>query len=115
MVERFEGSTAYRASKGRFGGPVRLVEYRRTVSTSPSVLLSENPRRLAWTICNRTSQGGAIGFDRSLTYGNGLFLSADGGSVSMEVDVDGEAVGYAVYGVVETGSGTWYVWEVYSV
>jgi len=77
--------------------------------------LKNNPRRVAWLICNRSSVDTAVGFDQEVSFSNGLFLGALGGTVSMAAEEDGEGVGYALYGVGNGSGGYWYVQEVYTV
>lgn len=111
-MRNFEGSTAYQVSLSRFDRPTRLIERRVSLTTSVVRILDNNPRRLAWIIMNRTASNAAIGFDMSVTYANGLLLAQNGGSMSMSVTEDGEATCYAVYGILEAGTGDFYVIEV---
>jgi len=112
MSERYAGSRTFEIASARFQAPNRMVERTVAVGTTVATVLPENPRRLMWVIMNRATNAGAIGFTPGVSFADGLLLGADGSSVSMSVDEDGEAVGYAVYGLLSSGSGTFYVLEV---
>ena len=111
MAEEYRGSSLYQYVKGRFGVPTTTIERRVTVGTAVTRLLDNNPRRIWWMAMNRSSSNGAIGFDQTLTFANGLLVGANGGMVSMDAETDGEGVGYAVYAINQTASGVWYVLE----
>lgn len=112
MEERYRGSRAYEIAREKLGGPCTLNEKRVRVDTSVKEVLDNNPRRVLWTIVNRGTTNAAIGFSYELTYEDGLVLGSNGGTAIMTIGEDGEAVGYGVYAVLESGSAVLYVLEV---
>lgn len=115
MAREYPGSTAYEVAGKWLTVPTTFREDFVTVTTSPTLVLKKNPRRLTWVICNRSGGNVAIGFQPNLNFGNFLFLTANGGTVSAHVMEDGELVSAEVYAVAEAGSGVLYVLEVYTV
>jgi hypothetical protein len=115
MAREYKGSTAYQWELEHYKVPTHLVEKTVAVDTQPVKILSNNPRRLSWVICNRSSTNTAISFTQAVTFESGLLLGANGGTAMMNVMEDGEAVGWEVWGIGETATGVWYVMEVYSV
>lgn len=115
MAREFPGSVAYTVSADRFKGPTRLIERVVTVGVGPTEILQNNPRRVFWSLMNRSVNNGAIGFTTQVTFATGFYLTAGGGNVSMAVEEDGESVGYAVYGIQDVLAGNWYVIEVEGV
>lgn len=113
MEERdFPGSTLWEVAKERFKRPTTIRERVVSVATSATEILNNNPRRVFWMVCNRHTANGAIGFSPQVSFDTGLLLAANGGVASMTAEEDGEAVGYAVYGILQFGPGNWWVLEV---
>lgn len=110
-----KGSTAAEYSEHLFGGPTRPLEKVVSVQTTSTQLLENNPRRLAWLIINRSTSQGAIGFAPSTAFATGALLGASGGSASMAVFEDGEAVVQPVWGVQDAAAGNYYVQEIIRV
>lgn len=69
-----------------------------TVGTSTTKVLGNNPNRLAFTIINLSSNVVYLGFDRDVSSSKGIYLSPNGGSLSMLYDEDFNSVGYEVFG-----------------
>lgn len=111
----FEGSTAHEFSSRRFGGPVRPRSRVVSVATTPTQVLDNNPRRVYWLIVNRAVNNGAFDIAADVTAANGILLGAGGGFASMDVELDGETVGYEVWGIQDVAAGSWRVFEVFRV
>ena len=98
MAARYEGSTTYLAGIARLGFPTRLVTRVVTVTSAVATrILDDNPRRLSWFLCNRGRDDVAARFETTDVAPYGFLITPNGGVVSMVIEEDGEAVGYAVY------------------
>ena len=106
------GSIAHDYVVDKFKAPVSADERIITVSTDRRLILNNNPRRLAWSICNWAGNSLSVGFRPNISFGEGLLIPGGGGTVTLTVDEDGEAVTYAVYGVLGAGAGNIWVYEV---
>jgi hypothetical protein len=106
------GATAAEFAQRRFGGPTRLRSTTLSVGTTPTRLFQNNPRRVFWRAVNRSVNFGAIGFDQEFTAANGDLVGANGGSVSMDVNEDGEPVAWEVWTINDTAAGTWRLTEI---
>lgn len=114
-MREYLGSTAYELATEKLRAPTTLKERLVTVSNSVTEILPNNPRRLSWHVCNRSSSPVYFAFSTELTIGNGFFLDANGGFASMTVAEDGEAVGYSVYAISASESAIVRVSEVYTL
>lgn len=102
---RSEETNAGTFSVRRFGAPVKVISSVQVFSTDPPTrLLSNNPRRVAWTIINPdrsyiqilhennfTSWVSVAGTYRPFRY-IAPVIYPEGGSATMSVEDDGEAV-----------------------
>ena len=71
------------------GGDVEPIKDTKAVGTTPSVLVAADPERVQLTIVNLSSNSIYIMPNDAPTTSSGIFLSANGGSVSMNVHEDG--------------------------
>jgi hypothetical protein len=103
---------AARISDTKFGTTTRIRDRAVSVGTALAELIPQNPDRVAWQAINRSVNNGALGFDREVTFANGVLLGAGGGFAAMSAEEDGEAVTQAVFAINDTAAGTWRVIEV---
>lgn len=99
----------------RFDGATRAKFNAVTVNTTSTRVLDNNPRRVAWLIVNISVNQGFLSFDNSVSSSNGIILGAGGGSVSVEVDEDGETPAWEAYAVTTGAAGIFWVYEVIRV
>jgi len=71
-----------------------------------------NPKRFALTITNVGTGQVTLGFDSSVTAGNGIPLAPSGGTLSLDVDEDGELVTYDIFAIAAAAGNNLLVWEV---
>lgn len=109
------GAVAALLSAARFGFPTRAEFTTVNVGTTSTKILDNNPRRVAWLLVNISVNQGYLNFDNLVSSSNGIILGAGGGSVSVEVDEDGETSSWEVFGVCTGASGVWWVYEVVCV
>ena len=97
-----------------FKGPTRPVinPVTDTVKTTYTMILRNNPDRLACLILNLSDNRGHVGFDRQVSTTRGIPVEASGGIVSMNWREDAELVIQAVFAVNAVAAGTWYIVEV---
>jgi len=98
----------------KYGRKTRSIEnpITRTVGTSPALVLQNNPDRLMWLIVNLSSYNVYIAFEPDVSTTKGVLLSANGGSCSMSVDEDGEAVTHEVWAIAGAANCPIYVLEM---
>ena len=96
----------------RFGRQTYLREDRVTVGTEITQILGNNPDRMFYMISNRSGSVGSIGWSAELTSVNGLFIAANGGFLSQDIQQDGDVVAWAVFGVSGAAGAIWYVAEI---
>ena len=101
-------------SRERFKGPTRPVvnPITDTVQTTATKILNNNPDRLAVVIVNLSANRGFIGFDRQVGPTRGIPVEASGGVVTMNVEEDGETVGYEIHAINQVAAGKWYILEI---
>lgn len=99
----------------RFDGPTRAEFNTVVVATTPTRILQNNPRRVAWLAVNISVNQGFLNFNNSVSSSNGIILGAAGGSVSVEVDEDGETPSWEVFGLCTGAAGNWWIYEVVRV
>lgn len=110
--ERFSGSTAYHVVRERTGRPSTFSERSVSTATGWQVILLNNPRRLFWLIINRGVDTVYIRFTPNVSYTSCIPLAPLGGTASMSVDEDGEAVTAEVSLYASTSSLPVYILEV---
>jgi len=67
----------------------------------PTQILQNNPNRVYAFIQNLGSYDIFLGFDNMVDYGQGIQLFANGGAVTLDYRLDGESVGYELFGKVK--------------
>ncbi|MDH5199606.1 MAG: hypothetical protein OEW93_01860 [Candidatus Bathyarchaeota archaeon] len=97
-----------------FKGPTRPITnpVTDTVQTTATMILKNNPDRLAVLIVNLSANRGYLGFDRQVGPTRGIPVEASGGLVTMNWKEDAELVIQEVHAVNSVAAGTWYIVEV---
>jgi hypothetical protein len=114
-VVRGDETTAGRYSIARYGGPTTSVTTTKTVGTSVSHVLRNNPRRVAYRIFNRSANSIDLSFTSDVTVGGGIPLSPGTGFAEADVEIEGELVIQEVHGIASAASSTVLVVEVIRV
>jgi len=114
-VVRGDETTAGRFSIARYGGPTTSQTTTKTIGTSVSHLLRNNPRRVAYRIFNRSANSIDLSFTSDVTVGTGIPLSASTGFAEADVEIEGELVIQEVHAVASAASSTVLVIEVLRV
>jgi hypothetical protein len=107
------GQSAAAYIEKKWGGPTRTITTRFSsfAANTPTRLLLNNPRRMAWTIENNTTFNCYFGFDGTVDGVHGIFVPPLGGTLSFIIDEDGESTTYEGW-VSMTGTGDCWVIEV---
>ena len=82
------------------------------VGTTALQVLSNNPNRLAWTIVNLSNNNMWCGFDSVTSSSKGVFLSPNGGSATMSMDEDFEAVCWEIWIIASAATSNLWTSEV---
>jgi len=114
-VVRGDETTAGRFSIARFGGPTTTLTTTRTLGTTVSHVIRNNPRRVAYRIFNRSANSVDLSFTSDVTTGNGIPLSASTGYAEADVAIEGELVIQEVHGISSAASSTVLVIEILRV
>jgi hypothetical protein len=114
-VVRGDETTAGRFSIARFGGPTTTLTTTRTLGTTVSHVIRNNPRRVAYRIFNRSVNSIDLSFTSDVTTGNGIPLSASTGYAEADVNIEGELVIQEVHGISSAASSTVLVIEILRV
>ena len=114
-VVRGDETTAGRFSIARFGGPTTTLTTTRTLGTTVSHVIRNNPRRVAYRIFNRSNNAVDLSFSSDVTTGNGIPLSASTGYAEADVAIEGEMVIQEVHGISSAASSTVLVIEILRV
>ena len=114
-VVRGDETTAGRFSIARFGGPTTTLTTTRTLGTTVSHVIRNNPRRVAYRIFNRSVNSIDLSFTSDVTTGNGIPLSASTGYAEADVAIEGEMVIQEVHGISSAASSTVLVIEILRV
>lgn len=114
-VVRGDETTAGRFSIARYGGPTTSLTTTKTIGTSVSHVLRNNPRRVAYRIFNRSANSIDLSFTSDVTVGTGIPLSAGTGYAEADVEVEGELVIQEVHAISSAASSTVLVVEVLRV
>ena len=64
-----------------------------------TVLLPNNPDRLAYTVVNLGATAMYVAWDRNVGADHGIYIAPGGGSFALVADEDGELVGYELLGI----------------
>lgn len=114
-VVRGDETTAGRFSIARFGGPTTTLTTTRTLGTTVSHVIRNNPRRVAYRIFNRSANSIDLSFTSDVTTGTGIPLSASTGYAEADVAIEGELVIQEVHGISSAASSTVLVIEILRV
>jgi hypothetical protein len=114
-VVRGDETTAGRFSIARFGGPTTTLTTTRTLGTTVSHVIRNNPRRVAYRIFNRSTNSIDLSFSSDVTTGAGIPLSASTGYAEADVAIEGEMVIQEVHGISSAASSTVLVIEILRV
>ena len=114
-VVRGDETTAGRFSIARFGGPTTTLTTTRTLGTTVSHVIRNNPRRVAYRIFNRSANSIDLSFSSDVTVGTGIPLSASTGYAEADVAIEGEMVIQEVHGISSAASSTVLVIEILRV
>lgn len=85
------------------------------VATSLTTILKNNPNRLAVIIINVGANNSYIGFDQNVSSTNGIFLAANGGSLSINYQQDLTLSQYEMNAISITAPSTFYVIELLAI
>lgn len=83
-----------------------------TVGTTATKILLNNPDRFSWLVVNLSADRGYLGWDPTVGAAKGVPIEANGGTVSMYWQEDGEVVCYELYAVNEVASGKYIIVEL---
>ena len=114
-VVRGDQATATRYSIARYGGPTTVVVTTRTLGTTVSRVVLNNPRRVAYRIFNRSVNNVDLSFTSDVTTGTGIPLAASTGVAEADVEIEGELVIQEVLGISSAASTSVLVIEVMRV
>jgi len=114
-VVRGDETTAGRFAIARFGGPTTTLTITRTLGTTVSHVLRNNPRRVAYRIFNRSANSIDLSFTSDVTSGTGIPLSPGTGFAEADVEIEGELVIQEVHGISSAASSSVLVIEVLRV
>jgi len=114
-VVRGDQTTAGRFAIARYGGPTTVVVTTRTLGTTVSHVVRNNPRRVAYRIFNRSVNSVDLSFTSDVTTGTGIPLAASTGIAEADVEIEGELVIQEVHGISSAASTTILVIEVIRV
>lgn len=96
----------------RYGGPTRVITSTRSIGTTVSHILRNNPDRVAYRMYNRSANSIDLSFTSDVTVGAGIPLSAGTGVAEADVEVEGELVIQEVHAIANGAASTVFVIEV---
>lgn len=114
-VVRGDETTAGRFAIARFGGPTTTLTTTRTLGTTVSHVIRNNPRRVSYSIYNRSTASVDLSYTSDVTVGAGIPLPANSGFAVADIDIDGEGVIQEVHGIASAASASVLVIEVLRV
>ena len=114
-VARGDETTAGRFAISRWGGPTTFSLTSQTVGTSPSRIVTNNPRRVYYVLSNLSSSDIYLAFTSSVSTTSGLKLVAGTGIAEVNASDHGEEVVSEVWAVSSAAAQTVMVLEVYRV
>lgn len=112
QVVRGEEALASSFAIRRYGGPTRVVVTTRSIGTTVSHVLRNNPDRVAYRIYNRSSNSVDLSFTSDVTAGAGIPLPASTGIAEADVEIEGELVIQEVHGIASGAASSLLVVEV---
>jgi len=98
----------------KFGVKTRVTVNPVTAScaVTATVLLQNNPDRLAATVVNLGANVMYLAWDREVGTAHGIYVAPNGGAQMFIADEDGELVGYELFGIAPAGAVDVFVVEV---
>ena len=96
----------------RYQGKTYIQERAVSIGTTRSIILDNNPNRLAWDLINTSLIEIRISNSPDLASTTGFLLSPSGGEIGMNYQEDGEGSGYAVYAISTAAGATAWIREV---
>lgn len=108
-------SVASRFSISRFGGPTTYRTSTVSVGITATRIVGNNPRRVQFTIYNRSVNSIDLDYVSSVTANGGIPLSASSGVATSTIEDDGETVVGEIYGIASSPSSSVFVVEVLRV
>ena len=112
QVVRGEEALASAYAIRRYGGPTRVVVTTRSIGTTVSHVLRNNPDRVAYRIYNRSANSVDLSFTSDVTVGAGIPLPASTGIAEADVEIEGEVVIQEVHGIASGAASSLVVIEV---
>lgn len=88
----------------RFGGATTIRESTAVVGTVETVIAPVNPNRAAMTVVNNSDQSVYGSFNPGVGSTQGFTIPPNGGSVTLDLEYDGQGIAKPIYGVVTTGT-----------
>lgn len=91
-------------SVGRFGGRTYSQEKVTSVTITRINLLPNNPNRVYWRLINEGAHDVRISTDPGVSVNSGWLLVANGGTIDVTFEEDGETVGYTLYAIANVAA-----------
>lgn len=92
-------------SAERYGGPMRAVFTSPVVAVTIGRLVPNNPKRVAWSVINRSGANISIWFDMTIAVAGGIPVAPDG-YLQFYWEEDGELPGYEAFAIGTVGGQT---------
>ena len=108
-------SVAARFSISRFGGPTTYRTSTVSVGITATRIVANNPRRVQFTIYNRSVNSIDLDYVSSVTANGGIPLSASSGVATSTIEDDGETVVGEIYGIASAAASSVFIVEVLRV
>jgi hypothetical protein len=112
---RGDQTTAGRFAISRWGGPTTFQLSTLTVGTTPSRIVTNNPRRVYYLLSNIGSADVFLKFDSSVTTSAGLKLTSNTGVAEVNAADHGEEVISELWAISSAAGVTVMLLEVYRV
>ena|SRR2546428_4494315 len=98
------GATAHDLSVKKFGANVRPLTRVAFLTAATSRILENSPRRVGWTIVNRSANDVSLDYAQPVDSTAALILAANGGSITSTVDEDGETTAWDLFAISPAGA-----------
>lgn len=96
----------------RFGALTSTQRRVVSVGTTPVEIRANNPNCLLYNVINSGDTRVTVGFDGQVQDTRGFILGGNGATLTGRVDLDGDAVGYALHAISSAADGEVTVIEV---
>ena len=100
-----------RLSQREYERHTTLNVYTYTVGVSATRIALENPNRVALTVHNPSAVDMYLSPRPDVLPASGIVLSANGGTLMLNFQEDGEGVGYELWAINALGNNTLTTWE----